>query len=50
MGGEEWKSELKTLPWSVWLKTLNSHLMETKLMPNKLKALYEVDWPALVIG
>jgi hypothetical protein len=29
MGGNEWKPELKTLPWSVWLKSLKRDLMET---------------------
>jgi hypothetical protein len=39
---------VKTLLWSVWLKTLKRDLMEImELTPNKLKALYEVDWPAL---
>jgi hypothetical protein len=42
-----WKS-VKSLPWSVWLKTLKRDLMETmELTPKKLKALCEVDWPAL---
>jgi hypothetical protein len=36
---------------SVWLKTLKRDLMETMvLMPNKLKALCEVDWSALGVG
>jgi hypothetical protein len=42
---------VKTLPWSIWLKTLKRDLMETmELTPNKLKALCEVDWPALDVG
>jgi hypothetical protein len=33
---------VKTLPWSVWLKTLKRDLMETmELTLNKLKALCE---------
>jgi hypothetical protein len=42
---------VKTLPWSVWLKTLKRDLMETmELTPNKLKVLCEVDWTALGVG
>jgi hypothetical protein len=44
---------VKTLPWSIWLKTLKRDLMENygvKLTPNKLKVLCEVDWPVLGIG
>jgi hypothetical protein len=51
MARDGWKSELKTLPWSIWLKTFKGDLMETmELMPNKLKALCEVDWPAFGVG
>jgi hypothetical protein len=50
MGRDGWKS-LKTLLWSVWLRTLKSDLMETmELTPNKLKALCEVDWSVLGVG
>jgi hypothetical protein len=42
---------VRTLPWSVWLKTLERDLMETmKLTPNKLKVICEVDWCALGVG
>jgi hypothetical protein len=47
MGG----NQSKTLPWSVWLKTLKRDLMETmELTPHKLKVLCEVDWPAFGVG
>jgi hypothetical protein len=42
---------VKTLPWSVWLRTLKRNLMETmEITSNKLKALCEVDWPAVGVG
>jgi hypothetical protein len=42
---------IKTLPWSVWLKTLKWDLMKTmELTPNKLKSLCEVNWSVLGIG
>jgi hypothetical protein len=42
---------VKTLSWSVWLKILKRDLMETvELTLNTLKALCEVDWPALGVG
>jgi hypothetical protein len=42
---------VKTLPWSVWLRTFKRDLMETmELTPNQLKALCEVDLPALGVG
>jgi hypothetical protein len=45
------EDRVRTLPWSVWLKTLKGDLMETvELTPNKLKVLCEVDWPAFGVG
>jgi hypothetical protein len=43
--GRRWvEIRVKTLHWSVWLKTLKRDLMETmKLTPNNFKALCEVD-------
>jgi hypothetical protein len=42
---------VRTLPWSMWLKTLKRDLMETmELTSSKLKVLCEVDWPAFGVG
>jgi hypothetical protein len=52
VNGRRWvKIRVKTLPWSVWLKTAKRDLMETmELTTNKLKAICEVDWATLGIG
>jgi hypothetical protein len=43
--GKRWaEARISTLPWSIWLKTLNGDLIEImELTPNKFKVLCEVD-------
>jgi hypothetical protein len=50
--GRRWAEvRVRTLPLSIWLKTLKGDLMEImKLTPSKLKVLCEVDWPAFGVG
>jgi hypothetical protein len=52
--GRRWAEiRVRTLPWSIWSKTLKKGFngdYEVKLTPNKLKVLCEVDWPAFGVG
>jgi hypothetical protein len=51
MGGKWVEIRVRSLPWSVFLKTLKRDLMETlELTPNLLRTICEADWPALVVG
>jgi hypothetical protein len=49
--GRRWEeTRVRTLPWSVWLKTLKDLMEIMELTPNKFKVLCEKDWPAFGVG